>query len=151
VGCHEETCLELRRRYEWRRRQGSKESGQFKYIIDVDGNAWSSRFKRLITSNSLVFKATVYPEWLFDRIEPWVHYVPVQVDYSDVYDALAFFRGGLYGEDRREELARTIANEGRAWSRTFWRKEDITAYVYRLILEYARVMSSDRDAMSYDG
>ncbi|KAH0578976.1 hypothetical protein H2248_003152 [Termitomyces sp. 'cryptogamus'] len=151
VGCHEETCLELRRRYEWRRRQGSKESGQFKYIIDVDGNAWSSRFKRLITSNSLVFKATVYPEWFFDRIEPWVHYVPVQVDYSDVYDALAFFRGGLYGEDRREELARTIANEGRAWSRTFWRKEDITAYVYRLILEYARVMSSDRDAMSYDG
>ncbi|KAG6896164.1 hypothetical protein C0992_009913 [Termitomyces sp. T32_za158] len=63
VGCHEETCPELRRRYEWRKRQGSKEVGQFKYIIDVDGNAWSSRFKRLITSNSLIFKATVYPEW----------------------------------------------------------------------------------------
>lgn len=30
----------------------------------------------------------------FDRIEPWVHYVPVQADYSDVYDALIFFRGG---------------------------------------------------------
>ncbi|KAG6853997.1 hypothetical protein C0991_011654 [Blastosporella zonata] len=131
VGCHEETCPELHQKYEWRKRQGSKETGKFKYIIDVDGNAWSSRFKRLITSNSLIFKATVYPEWFFDRIEPWVHYVPVQVDYSDVYDALVFFRGGLYGEGGHEDLARTIAKDGRTWSRSFWRKEDITAYVYR--------------------
>ncbi|KAG6858275.1 hypothetical protein C0991_003157, partial [Blastosporella zonata] len=29
----------------------------------LDGNGWSSRFKRLITSNSLIFKATIYPEW----------------------------------------------------------------------------------------
>ncbi|GLB40974.1 putative lipopolysaccharide-modifying enzyme [Lyophyllum shimeji] len=151
VGCHEETCPELLNRYEWRKRQGSKESGNFKYIIDVDGNAWSSRFKRLITTNSLIFKATVYPEWFQDRIEPWVHYVPVQVDYSDVYDALTFFRGGLYGEGAHQDLARKIASEGRAWSKDFWRKEDVTAYVYRLVLEYARVMSSDRDAMSYDG
>ncbi|KAG6844252.1 hypothetical protein H0H87_008424 [Tephrocybe sp. NHM501043] len=131
VGCHEETCPELQRTYEWRKRQGSEETGKFKYIIDVDGNAWSSRFKRLITSNSLIFKATVYPEWFLDRIEPWVHYVPVQVDYSDVYDALVFFRGGLYGEGGHEDLARAIAREGRAWSRSFWRKEDLTAYNYR--------------------
>ncbi|KAG6890054.1 hypothetical protein C0995_012512 [Termitomyces sp. Mi166 len=98
VGCHEETCSELRQRFEWRRRQGLKETGQFRF---------------------------------FDRIEPWVHYVPVQVDYSDVYDALVFFRGGLYGEGGHEELARTIASEGRRWSQTFWRKEDVTAYVYR--------------------
>ncbi|KAF8066691.1 glycosyl transferase family 90-domain-containing protein [Lyophyllum atratum] len=151
VGCHEETCPELLRLYEWRKRQGGKESGNFKYIMDVDGNAWSSRFKRLITTNSLIFKATVYPEWFQDRIEPWVHYVPVQVDYSDLYDALAFFRGGLYGEGGHGDLAAKIAGDGRAWSRSFWRKEDVTAYVYRLVLEYARVMSSDRDAMSYDG
>ncbi|KAG6820335.1 hypothetical protein H0H93_001995 [Arthromyces matolae] len=147
--CHEDTCPELRERYEWRKRQGSKETGQFKYIIDVDGNAWSSRFKRLITSNALIFKATVYPEWFLDRIEPWVHYVPIQADYSDIYDALVFFRGGLYGENAHEDLARSIAQEGRTWSRSFWRKEDLTAYVYRLVLEYARVMSSDRDAMTY--
>ncbi|KAG6828633.1 hypothetical protein H0H92_007225 [Tricholoma furcatifolium] len=151
VGCHEETCPELRQRYEWRKRHGSREAGNFKYIMDVDGNAWSSRFKRLITSNALIFKATVYPEWFLDRIEPWVHYVPVQADYSDVYDSLVFFRGGLYGEGGHEDLARTIASEGRKWSRSFWRKEDLTAYIYRLILEYARVMSSDRNAMSFDG
>ena len=31
----------------------------YKYIVDVDGNAWSGRFHRLMASNSLVFKSTV--------------------------------------------------------------------------------------------
>lgn len=66
-----------------------------------------------------------------DRVQPWVHYVPVQVDYSDLYDTLAFFRGGLYGEGARVDLARKIAEAGRRWSKTFWRKEDMTAYLYR--------------------
>lgn len=30
------------------------------------------------------------PEWWTDRIAPWVHYVPTQLDYSDVYDILTF-------------------------------------------------------------
>lgn len=29
-------------------------------------------------------------EWWTDRIQPWVHYVPIQVDYSDLYDTLGF-------------------------------------------------------------
>ncbi|KAG2737087.1 glycosyltransferase family 90 protein, partial [Suillus brevipes Sb2] len=50
-------------RWEWRRRMSVKEAGRYKYVLDVDRNGWSSRFKRLMTSNSVVFKSTVYPEW----------------------------------------------------------------------------------------
>jgi hypothetical protein len=32
-------------------------------LAQVDGNGWSGRFKRLMTSNALVFKSTVFPEW----------------------------------------------------------------------------------------
>ncbi|KAF8882096.1 glycosyl transferase family 90-domain-containing protein [Infundibulicybe gibba] len=150
IGCALDICEELGKVFEWRRRQGPREVGEFKYIIDVDGNGWSSRFKRLMTSNSLIFKATIYPEWFLDRVQPWVHYVPVQVDLSDVYDALVFFRGGMYGEGAHDELAREIASAGRAWSKAFWRKEDVTSYFFRLFLEYARIMSLDRNAMSYE-
>lgn len=31
--------------------------------VQVDGNGWSGRFKRLVTSNALILKASVYPEW----------------------------------------------------------------------------------------
>jgi len=67
-----------------------EEALQHKYVIDVDGNTWSSRFQRLLLGGSLVFKSTIMPEWWNDRAQPWVHYVPVQLDYSDVLDALVF-------------------------------------------------------------
>ena len=33
---------------------------------------------------------SILAEWWTDRIQPWVHYVPIQMDYSDLYDALSF-------------------------------------------------------------
>lgn len=53
---------------------------QYKYVLDVDGNGWSGRFhrcvlrrfeeredadgeRRLMASNSLVLKSTIFPEW----------------------------------------------------------------------------------------
>lgn len=68
--------------------------------------------------------------WL-ERIQPWVHYVPIQVDLSDLYDIFAFFRGGMYGKGNHDEMARKMAEAGREWSRTYWRKEDMTAYLFR--------------------
>ncbi|KAG2068520.1 hypothetical protein BDR04DRAFT_1208647, partial [Suillus decipiens] len=148
VACSE-ICDQLDTLYDWRKMQTLQEAGRYKYVFDVDGNGWSGRFKRLITSNSLVFKSSIYPEWFMDRVAPWVHYVPVQVDLSDLYDTLTFFRGGPQGEGAHEDLAKKIAAAGREWSQTYWRKEDLTAYMFRLFLEYARVSSLDRDAMTY--
>ncbi|KAJ7180036.1 glycosyl transferase family 90-domain-containing protein [Mycena crocata] len=151
IMCGRELCEHLRKTYTWRDRQGPKEAGQYKYVLDIDGNGWSGRFKRLIVSNSLVFKASIYPEWFSDRIAPWVHYIPIQLDLSDLHDALAFFRGDASGAGAHEDLARKIAAAGQTWSKEFWRKEDMVAYYFRLFLEYARVMSEDREAMSYKG
>jgi hypothetical protein len=103
-----------------------------------------------MTTNALIFKSTVYPEWYVppppictqtktrirrftDRLAPWVHYVPIQIDYSDLYDALVFFRGDLAGRGAHEDLAARIAREGREWSLKFWRKEDMTAYLFRCV------------------
>ncbi|KAJ7472379.1 glycosyl transferase family 90-domain-containing protein [Mycena galericulata] len=149
IMCDPETCAYLQKVFPWRRRQSVAEAGDYKYVIDVDGNGWSGRFKRLITSNSLVFKETIYPEWYIDRIAPWVHYIPIQLDLSDLHDALVFFRGDASGNVAHQTLARKIARAGRVWSKMFWRREDMVAHFYGLILEYARLMSEDREAMSY--
>lgn len=148
LSCGKSQCQELLEMYDWRAFQSISEAGKYKYVLDVDGNGWSSRFKRLMTSNSLIFKATVYPEWFTDRIQPWVHYIPVKYDYSDLHDSLTFFRGDLSGRGAHEEMAGKIAKAGREWSKAFWRKEDMVAYMFRLLLEYARVMRDDRDVVS---
>ncbi|EDQ99870.1 uncharacterized protein LACBIDRAFT_295861 [Laccaria bicolor S238N-H82] len=149
IACSKSVCPVLEELFEWRDYQREKEAGRYKYIIDVDGNGWSGRFKRLMTTNALVFKSTIYPEWYTDRVAPWVHYIPIQLDLSDLHDALLFFRGDANGDGAHEDMARKIAVSGREWSKTFWRKEDLTAYFFRLMLEYARLMSPDRKAMSY--
>lgn len=86
-----------------------------------------------MTTNSVIFKATIFPEWFSDRVQPWVHYVPVKMDYTDLYDTLAFFRGDEDGEGAHDDLAEKIAAAGREWSLTFWRREDMVAYMFRCV------------------
>jgi hypothetical protein len=63
INCEWYICDKLKQAYEFRGGHDGKAQGRYKYIMDVDGNGWSSRFKRLITSNALIFKSTIYPEW----------------------------------------------------------------------------------------
>lgn len=41
----------------------NEQAGRYKYVLDVDGNGWSSRFNKLIKTRSVVFKSSVYNEW----------------------------------------------------------------------------------------
>lgn len=92
--------------------------------------------------------------------------VPVRVDYSDLYNLLAFFDGGV-DEARtgnHDDLAEEIAMAGADWASKHWRVEDMQACksrvrlthlelllttlpldVYRLLLEWARVLDPKRE------
>ena len=55
-------------------------------------------------------------------------YVPLKVDYSDLFPILAFFQGSPYdGSGSHDDLAEKIATAGAAWARDFWRWEDMQA------------------------
>ncbi|KAJ6578679.1 hypothetical protein DFH09DRAFT_913978, partial [Mycena vulgaris] len=131
----------------------AKEAGDYKYVLDVDGNGWSGRFQRLMTSIRRRFllngsssrpSLTNLGAKFSDRIAPWL-------GLSDLHDALVFFRGDLSGAGAHDVLARKIAAAGRDRSKTFWRKEDMVNKISNLTLEYVRLMSEDREAMSYKG
>lgn len=84
-----------------------------------------------MTTNSLIFKSTIFPEWFTDRVQPWVHFVPVKMDYTDLYDILYFFHGAKDGAGAHDDLAEKIATAGKEWSLKYWRKEDMVAYMFR--------------------
>lgn len=93
----------------------------------------------------------------------------MQLDYSDLYNIMAFFVGTPDGRMKgRDDLARQIAEQGRRFRLEHWRWEDMQAYVscppsyldsggvlmdvgqmFRLLLEYARLGADDRDAFSF--
>nr|XP_019015081.1 uncharacterized protein I206_01169 [Kwoniella pini CBS 10737]OCF53862.1 hypothetical protein I206_01169 [Kwoniella pini CBS 10737] len=143
IQCDQDVCYQIQEGYKFAGRKTWSQGNQYKYLLDIDGNGWSARFKRLMTSNSVVLKSTIFPEWYTDRIQPWVHYIPIKADLTDLYDVLSFFRNG------HDDLAKEIAVEGTKWSKSFWRKEDMIAYQFRLFLEYARLLADDREESSF--
>jgi hypothetical protein len=62
---------------------------------------------------------------------------------------MQFFRGDEQGNAGEEAMAQKIAEQGTAWSRSSWRRVDMTAYMFRLYLEWARLVALDREAMDF--
>ncbi|PLW52221.1 hypothetical protein PCANC_01647 [Puccinia coronata f. sp. avenae] len=145
------TCDAVRNTYVFKPYASHSTSNQFKYLLDVDGNGWSGRFHRLMSTKSAVLKSTIFPEWYADRVQPWYHYIPVRVDYQDLYDIMAFFLGDANGMNAHDLLGKQIGEQGRQWTNEFWRFKDMQAYMYLLLLEYSRLLNRDpRDLHSMD-
>ena len=63
---------------------------KYRYLIDVDGEfcAWRSLFLKL-GSGSLVLKVqSAVEQWYYDRIKPWIHYVPLRPDLADLEERI---------------------------------------------------------------
>jgi hypothetical protein len=60
----------------------------YKYILDVDGNActWDATTWKL-NSGSVIMKAkSPWKQWFYDDYLPWVHYIPIADDFSDLQE-----------------------------------------------------------------
>ena len=77
--------------------------------------------------------------------------MPLKIDYTDLYDLMAFFSGDMEGKDNRDHLAKQIAYQGKEWTEKHWRWEDMEAYAFRLYLEWARVANRDQKDVDYLG
>lgn len=121
----------------------------FKYLPDVDGNSYSGRFRAFLRdSGSLVLKTTLFSEWHDARLMPWLHFVPVDSTYLDIYGILQFFLG-VDGKGGHDSLAEWIAAEGQIWAKKVLRREDMALYVWRLLLEFARICDDQRDVLGF--
>ncbi|KAK6082606.1 capsular associated protein [Seiridium cupressi] len=118
---------------------------KYKFMPDVDGNSFSARYRGFLLSTSLPIKATVYAEWHDDRLVPWQHFVPMDNTYQDLYGILDYFTRDKKGDDS----ARFIAESGRDWASKVLRREDMLLYVWRLLLEFARVCDEKREVLGY--
>lgn len=101
-----------------------------KYLLDMDGNAFSGRFYAFLQSRSLVFKLAVFREWHYEWLKPWAHYIPLSLQGDDWLEAVRFF-----DDNERNSEAERIAMAGRDWANKVVRKEDMEAWFFRLLLE----------------
>ncbi|PNH29710.1 hypothetical protein VD0002_g412 [Verticillium dahliae] len=152
-------------------RKGKAADFVAKYIPLVDRERGeggvAGRFRHTLLSTSVPLKATVYAEWHDDRLVPWLHFVPLDNTFRDLYNVLDYFTDGDAERDDRDagvwgrvgigrikrgdKAARWIAESGRAWASRVLRREDMRLYVWRLLLEWARVCDENRERLGFVG
>lgn len=113
---------------------GPDEVRKYKYIMDVDGNSFTSRFSTILRSGSVVFKSTRFREWFSERVKPFVDYIPVNYDLSDFKEKVAWIHN-------HPEVAEKMAEHSKMTSMNHMRDEDMRCYTYRLVLEYSTLFS----------
>lgn len=101
----------------------------------------------------------VLQEWYSERLTPWLHFVPVDMRFHALHSTLAYFtglqgKGLINGRDvpmqSRVDNAKWIAQEGRKWAGKVIRREDAEVYMFRLLLEWGRVVNDQRDEMGFE-
>lgn len=127
-----------------------QEQYNYKYLPDIDGNSFSGRYRGFLGSTSLPIKATIYQEWHDSRLMPWAHFVPMDNTFVDIFGLMEYFLGNKFVQmEGRDDVARIIAEDGKEWAEKVLRKEDMSVYVLRLLLEYARLCDDDRERMGW--
>jgi hypothetical protein len=83
----------------------------YRYQIDIDGNScsWSGLFSKLLTGSTVLKVESFlgYRQWYYDRLVPWMNYVPVARDLSDLADKVKWLQAN-------DDAARRIGERGRA-------------------------------------
>ena len=106
-----------------------------KYLIAIDGFTFIGRLPQFLSSGSLIFRIGMFSEWFDQWLKPYVHYLPVKLDFSDLESQLAW-------AVKHDKEARKIGERGQALARTRLRPEDMECYLYRLLLEYYALLES---------
>ena len=118
---------------------------KYKYLIDVDGNAFSGRFYAFLKSRSLIYKLAIFREWHDEWLKPWFHYIPMSLKGDEWVEAVRWFAGEAPGKKNAEK----IALQGKEWADKILRNEDLEAWFFRLLLEYGRLVDDNREVIGY--
>jgi hypothetical protein len=130
---------------------------RFILLLDEDGGP-SPDLVRTLRSSSVPMVSTLFRTWCTDRLMPWLHFVPIDTRYQGLHTTLSYFAGThkrayLNGRDTdmkaRAKDARWIARQGARWAAEALGERDMDVYLFRLLLEWGRLVDDKRDEIGY--
>ncbi|KAI8616441.1 lipopolysaccharide-modifying protein, partial [Chytriomyces sp. MP71] len=104
----------------------------FKFLLVLDGNGWPARLQSYLHTNSVVVYNGIFRDFFNWQLEPFVHYVPVRLDLSDLEERVQWLMD-------HDEEARKISENARFVMAQVNRIETLQCYAGLFLLEYARL------------
>lgn len=120
----------------------------FRYLLDLDGNAFSGRFQAFLRSNSLVLKFALFREWTSGSggwLAAWRDYIPLSLHGDEWIETIRY----LAEEEEGKRVAEEMASNSSEWAKKVLRKEDMEVWFFRLLLEYGRVVDDNRESIGF--
>ena len=121
----------------------------------MDGAGFSGRFLPFLQSRSLIYRASLFRTWFDERLREWHHYVPADIRLGRGFWSVVRYLASNERDDASkhtgDEIAQRIAQRGREWAAKALRTEDMQIYMFRLLLEWGRIVDDERETLGYVG
>jgi Glycosyl transferase family 90 len=105
--------------------------GDYKWIANIDGAVAAYRMPAVMALGStVVLQESPYYEHWYRHLQPYVHYVPMAHDFSNLSDVLSWLK-------THDNEAKRIGEAGRAFVLEHLQADSIQCYWYAFLHEYA--------------
>lgn len=114
----------------------SDQALKFQYVIYAEGACgWADRLKNLLTSGMVIFlQDTPCVEFFQPALHPWVHFIPVANDFTDLIDKLKW-------ADDNEEAIRDIVDNAMEFSHHYNSQNGWDYYLQALLKGYSQLFN----------
>lgn len=101
---------------------------EYKYIIHVDGHVSAFRLSLEMGMGScLLIVDSKYRMWFRDMLIPWVHYVPIESDLSDLVEKIRWCR-------RHDVECKRMAEQAKVFHDRYLSKDGVLDYMQKLLI-----------------
>lgn len=103
------------------------------YVVNVGNNGFADRFKDLLAGKNVIFQVmNNYIEWFYPGMKPYVHFIPVKHDFSDLCEKYKLISSS-------PESAERLAANARSFFVTSMRVEDRDEYVGEIFRQWGEL------------
>jgi hypothetical protein len=104
---------------------------KYKYILSIDGwsNQWDATAWKLYSGSVLLKVKSVWEQWFYPDFKEWVHYVPIENDFSDLNEKIEW----CINNDKK---CKEIAENARQFAITTYNWENAKNYTIDAFNKY---------------
>merc|ERR1719416_253412 len=115
---------------------------EHRYVFHVGNNGYADRSWRMFALGCVVLMVeNGWQEWYFSLLKPWVHFIPIKEDSSDVCEKLQWARA-------HPAEAEAIAARGRAFIETCFDVNLVNLYVAELMRQLGELWALGQERLS---
>lgn len=107
----------------------------YRHLVLIDGNTASGRSSVWVHAGAAVIKPhSIWREWYYDALTPWVHYVPAQEFLGDLPEKAAWLID-------HPAAAQCLADNLRRVARRYVSTEGVVCFIWQLLTQYAELQT----------